>query len=147
MAAAEEQVRLKRDEDSTVYQGLDEAGRIQFILDMKQVQRNKEIEALLAIKPLTDACKIKIFKSIRFSYMTHDELLKLSMDPDFTLGKEMIMQGLSCKLNNYEHSGVTELLINLRPREVTQAQMADELNQNQQLPILAPNEGVNPKKT
>ena len=82
---------------------------------------------MLRIKPLKDACKTKIFKAMRFSYMTHDELLKLSMDPDFALGKEMIMQGLSTKLNNYEHSGTSELLINLRPRDVTQAHM-DEAN-------------------
>ena len=98
---------------------------------------------MLKIKPLSDADKIKIFKAIRFSFMTHDELLKLSMEPEFALGKEMILQGLSCKLNNYEHSGTTELLINLRPRD-TQAMMAEPAEPIQ---MLAPNEGVNPRKT
>ena len=83
------------------------------------------MDSMLKIKPLTDADKIKIFKAVRFSFMTHDELLKLSMDPEFALGKEMILQGLSCKLNNYEHSGATELLINLRPRDITQAMMVE----------------------
>ena len=109
----------KREEDSKIYQSLDNAARIQFVLDLKQKQRNDELEAMLKIKPLSDVDKTRIFKAVRFSYMTHDELLKLSMNPDFALGKEMILQGLSCKLNNYEHSGSNELLINLRPRDVT----------------------------
>ena len=57
----------------------------------------------------------------------------------------MIMQGLSVKLNNYEVSAGAELLINLRPRDVTQAQM--EMQQPVQDPTLAPGQGINPMKT
>ena len=77
--------------------------------------------------------------------MTHDELLKLMQTPDFVLAKDMIMQGLSVKLNNYEVSAGAELLINLRPRDVTQAQ--NEMQQPVQDQTLAPGQGINPMKT
>ena len=54
--------------------------------------------------------------------MTHEELLKLMQNPEFVLAKEMVMQGLSCKLNNYENSNNLDLLINLRPRDSIQQQ-------------------------
>ena len=66
---------------------------------------------------MKDDDKSKIFKAVRFSYMTHEELLKLMQNPEFVLAKEMVMQGLSCKLNNYENSNNIDLLINLRPRD------------------------------
>ena len=78
---------------------MDTAQRIQFVLDLKQEERNKEIENMLRLKPLSDADKIEIFKAIRWTFITHEELLALSMDPDFALAKSMIMQGLSCKLD------------------------------------------------
>ena len=81
----------KRDKQSETYQGLEKAKQIQFILDLKQDQRNQEIMEKLKIKPLTEEDKLRIFKSIRWTFMTHEELLKLSMDPDFTLAKSMIM--------------------------------------------------------
>ena len=57
---------------------------------------------MLKVKPLKDEDKLRIFRAIRWTYMAHEELLKLSMDPDFSLAKSMIMQGLSCKLDpNY----------------------------------------------
>ena len=117
------------------------------ILDLQQDQRNKEIEEHHTIKPLTDADKKSIFGAIRFSFMTHDELLKLMQNPDFILAKDMIMQGLSCKLNNYEVSAGTDLLINLRPRDVTQAQMEKDQQLAAQDPLLAPGQGINPMKT
>ena len=42
---------------------------------------------MLRIKPLSDADKIEIFKAIRWTFITHEELLKLSMDQDFVLAK------------------------------------------------------------
>ena len=106
------------------------------ILDLQQEQRNKEIEEHHTLKPLSDEDKKLVFGAVRYSFMTHDELLKLMQAPDFVLAKDMIMQGLSCKLNNYEVSGGAELLINLRPRDVTQAQM--EQQQVVEDPTLAP---------
>ena len=108
-----------RDQQSKVYQALDKAKRIQFILDLKQQARNDAIEAMLKVKPLKDEDKLRIFRAIRWTYMSHEELLKLSMDPDFSLAKSMIMQGLSCKLDpNYAQTMSTrELLITVKPRD------------------------------
>ena len=47
---------------------------------------------------LTDEQKERIFRCIRYSYLTQECLLKLSTDPDFALAKEYIVQGLACKL-------------------------------------------------
>lgn len=81
----------------------------------------------LKIKPLTDEDKLRIFKSIRWTFMTHEELLKLSMDPDFTLAKSMIMQALSCKLdpNFTKTMSHHDLLINPKPRDVAQEMMLE----------------------
>ena len=87
----QDEIAAKRDEQSTKYQLMDTAQRIQFVLDLKQEERNKDIENMLRLKPLSDADKIEIFKAIRWTFITHEELLKLSMDPDFALAKSMIM--------------------------------------------------------
>ena len=75
---------------------------------------------MLKVKPLKDEDKLRIFRAIRWTYMSHEELLKLSMDPDFSLAKSMIMQGLSCKLDpNYAQTMSNhELLITVKPRDV-----------------------------
>ena len=74
---------------------------------------------MLKVKPLKDEDKLRIFRAIRWTYMSHEELLKLSMDPDFSLAKSMIMQGLSCKLDpNYAQTMSThELMITVKPRD------------------------------
>ena len=61
--------------------------------------------------------------------MTHEQLVDVSMDRDFELAKEMILQGLSFRLLNFENNpnasfdkknilGILEhnLLINVTPR-------------------------------
>ena len=75
--------------------------------------------------PLSDDNKRAIFKAIRYSFLTHDELLSLMQNPEFALAKEMIMQGLSCKLNSYEVSQASDLLITLKPRDITQVMLQE----------------------
>ena len=70
------------------------------------------------IKPLTDAEKEEIFKTIRFSFMTHQQLLSLLSEPVFEAAKEFIREGISFRLISYE-SEVNEDLnfkINTKPR-------------------------------
>lgn len=47
---------------------------------------------------LTDEQKDRIFRCIRYSFLPQDCLLKISTDDDFVLAKELIVQGLACKL-------------------------------------------------
>jgi len=42
--------------------------------------------------------------------------LKLSTDPEFTIGKELIVQGLACKLGGAHQFGTDDLKINIKPR-------------------------------
>ena len=56
---------------------------------------------------LTKAEKKELFKTIRYSYMKHEDLLALTADPVFALAKEYIIQGLSVRLNPYEN-GIKE---------------------------------------
>ena len=83
---------------------------------------------MLRIKPLSDEDKIEVLKAIRWTFITHEELLKLSMDPDFVLAKSMIMQGLSCKLDpNFAHTiSPHELLFKIKPRDVTAMMVMQE---------------------
>ena len=83
---------------------------------------------MLRIKPLSDEDKIEILKAIRWTFITHEELLKLSMDPDFVLAKSMIMQGLSCKLDPNFSTTISphELLFNVKPRDATAMMVMQE---------------------
>ena len=46
--------------------------------------------------------KEKLYKAIRYSYLKHEELLDLSLNPDFAGAKDYILEGLSYRLNSYE---------------------------------------------
>ena len=93
---------------------------------------------MLRIKPLSDEDKIEVLKAIRWTFITHEELLKLSMDPDFVLAKSMIMQGLSCKLDpNFAHTiSPHELLFKIKPRDVTAMMVMQEQQNEGALPQL-----------
>ena len=48
--------------------------------------------------------------------MPQDSLLKLSTDPDFSLAKEFIVQGLACKLGGVEQFNSDDLKIVVKKR-------------------------------
>lgn len=54
------------------------------------------------MSPLYAAEKIKIFKAIRWSFMSHEQLISCSKDKDFELAKNFILEGLSMRLTNFE---------------------------------------------
>lgn len=57
-----------------------------------------------------------MFKTIRYSYLKHEELLELTLNPVFDLAKNFIVEGLSVRLDTYENAGKKELHINIDPR-------------------------------
>ena len=65
---------------------------------------------------LTDEQKIKIFRCIRYACLPQESLLKLSTDPDFTLAKELIVQGLACKLGGADQFSSDDLKIVVKKR-------------------------------
>jgi hypothetical protein len=67
---------------------------------------------------LTKAQKDDLFKTIRYSHLHHDELLKLSKNPIFESAKDYVMQGLSHRLNPFEEvpENDEKYTIELKPR-------------------------------
>ena len=45
---------------------------------------------MLKLKPLNDSEKLKIFYTIRYSFLSDKEIVPLNSNPDFALAKEMI---------------------------------------------------------
>lgn len=71
----------------------------------------------LALKRLSKEQKKELFRAIRFSYLHHEELLKLAADPVFELAKDFIVEGLTYKLDQREKNVLGEKLkINIQPR-------------------------------
>jgi hypothetical protein len=53
----------------------------------------------LIVKRLNKVERKELFKAVRFTYLPHQELLKLSMDPVFDLAKDFILEALAYKLD------------------------------------------------
>lgn len=75
-----ENERLEREKQ---YKALKGHQQIQFALDIRTTKKLEQIKDKLSFKLLTDENKKVIFQTIRYSYIPHDELLKLSVDPEF----------------------------------------------------------------
>ena len=65
---------------------------------------------------LSSIQKKALFKTIRYSYCKHEDLLGLTLNKQFELAKEFVIEGLSVRLNPYENAIKTELKINTQPR-------------------------------
>jgi hypothetical protein len=76
----------------------------------------KDSENRLKLQRLTKAQKTALFKTIRFSFMKHEDLLALTMNPKFELAKQCVIEGLSVRLNPYENGIKESLTINIEPR-------------------------------
>lgn len=90
--------------------------QIQFALNLRQEKVNVDVKSVLNHRKLSKKDKLEIFHCIRYSYIPHEELVVLSIDKEFELAKELVIQGLSCRLDSYEVSSQKELKINLEPR-------------------------------
>ena len=54
--------------------------------------------------------------TVRYPFISHEDLLKLSTNAIFSEAKELILEGLSFKLNEHENAIREELSINTEPR-------------------------------
>ena len=59
---------------------------------------------------------MSIFRCIRYAFLPHEALLKLSTDPEFTLAKELIVQGLAYSLGGGNQINSEDLKINVKAR-------------------------------
>ena len=61
---------------------------------------------------LTKQEKKDLYGCVRFVHMTHEELIKLSMDPKYEICKDYVTEALSYKLNRYESAIKDNLKLN-----------------------------------
>lgn len=72
---------------------------------------------MMVIKPLTSQQKQLIFGSLRYSFMTHQQLISLLSERGFEDAKEFVREGISCRLASYETSQEAQnFKINVKPR-------------------------------
>lgn len=62
--------------------------------------------------------------------MKHEELIDTSFNPNFEPAKNLIMQGLSYRLDPYEKSKVTKYTIELKPRKNYGQEMEKKIIEN-----------------
>ena len=110
----------KMENEAALYFQKDKTGKIQHVLNVKQAERNERIKVLSNKQKLSDQDKERILKCIRYSYVQQDILLRLSTDPDFTLAKEFIVQGIAVKLGGAAQFGSDQLKINTKPRQIVE---------------------------
>jgi type I site-specific restriction endonuclease len=93
---------LKKAEESKAeddaYNALDDLGKINADWAKKVKSVHKESAERLQLKRLSKAEKKELFKTVRYSFLEHEELLKLTANPVFELAKEFVIEGLSVKL-------------------------------------------------
>ena len=68
---------------------------------------------------------------IRFSYLSHADLIALTNEPIMENFKDLILQGLSARLDTYENTNEKKTIINLTPRHYLRGQQASNNKINQ----------------
>jgi len=84
--------------------------------NQKVIEINNKYEK----KKLTLDEEKKLIESIRFSHLSHSDLISLSIDPIMSQYKDLILLGLSFRLNAYENANKIENSvknINYNPRK------------------------------
>lgn len=76
----------------------------------------KVAEDLMKIVPLTDEQKKKLLLALRYKYISHEKIMKESKNPLLESFKDILMEGLSAKLKNFEPSSLA-FQINNNPRQ------------------------------
>ena len=89
-----------------------------------------ELEKNSKKKKLTKDEEKSLVYCIRFSFLSHADLISLSNDPIMGDYKDLLLQGLSARLNSYENTDEQKPLINLTPRHYLRGQQATNMNQN-----------------
>lgn len=73
-------------------------------------------EELMKIVILTDDQKKNLLLALRYKYISHEKIMKESKNPLLEKFKDILMEGLSAKLKNYEPSSLA-FQINTNPRQ------------------------------
>jgi hypothetical protein len=102
--------------DAVKYETLNNLERIQFLEDRSHNKFNEVIKGRLHREPFTDEWKLNMFKTIRWAFMTHEQLVNVSRNPEFVLAKDMVLTALSCRLDCYDTFKKEELGFSITPR-------------------------------
>ena len=106
----------------------------------------KDLKNSLKKVPLTKEQERELILCIRFSYLSHPQLVALDSDPIIGEHKDLLLQGLSIRLKTYEETPDNELLINLTPRKYLSAKpevQPNTQNLNNQVPNNENNNNMN----
>ena len=68
-------------------------------------------------KRLSSEEEKNLVSCIRFSFLSHADLISLNNEPIMDNFKDLIMQGLSARLDTYENAKEKNIIINLKPRK------------------------------
>ncbi len=90
--------------------------------ELNFVERNKkqleQMRKKMVKKPLTPQEERSLVEAIRFSFLAHSELLSISVDEIMKPHNDLILEGLSMRLNSYEKNPKTgSFKINLNSRK------------------------------
>lgn len=77
---------------------------------------HKQCTGELAIKRLSKDQKKELFKTVRYGFMSHEDLLSLTANKTFEAAKDFIVEGLSVKLNKHENAKQEDHKINVQMR-------------------------------
>ena len=87
-----------------------------------------EMEKNSKKKRLTPEEEKTLVYCIRFSFLSHADLISLTNEPLMKDYKDLILQGLSARLNTYENTSDPNPLINLTPRCYLRGQQSSNQN-------------------
>ena len=90
----------------------------------------KTLKSKLIKTPLTKEQEQQLIYCIRFSFLSHPELINLTTDNILGEYKDLILQGLSIRLKTYENTSENLCLINIQPRKYLKEK--SEINNNNQ---------------
>lgn len=111
-AAKDEEEKKEQD----AFNALDDLGKIQHDWKKKIEKQHKEVDARLILKRLNKEEKAKLFKEIRWGFLKHQELLQLRQNEIFELAKNLIVEGLSVRLDPHEIAAKEDISLNMHPR-------------------------------
>ena len=116
----EEEKKKKEEEEKKQaddFAKLDDLGKIQATWNKKVDDMHKQSQERLAVKRLTKAQRTDLFKTIRYSFLHHEQLLAMTMNPMFELAKNFIVEGLTYKIDSQGTNQIgKDLSINIEPR-------------------------------
>ena len=112
----EEEAKAKEDAYNTEYGALKDFEKYNWDWRKKVEAVSKDCIARAKITRLTKEQKTELFRTIRYSYMSHEELIMLTQNTVFELAKDFILEGLSFRLNSFENAIKKDTRINTEPR-------------------------------